>query len=96
MRGQVERDRDGQPSRLPGCVLAQRCTQHPATQRPNKPGLLGNRDEHIWRNQPALRVTPADQRFDGGQRARPDVHLRLVVQDELAAVDRVAQVSLQA
>ena len=61
-----------------------------------KPGLLGQRDELARRQEAALRMLPAHQRLDADQRAVAQVQLGLVVQQQLVAVDGVAQLAEQA
>ena len=54
-------------------------------------GVLGQRQELQWRDEPERGVGPPDQRLDGEDLARAQVQLRLVVQDEVALFDRDAQ-----
>ena len=42
----------------------ERGAQHPARQRLDQPGLLGDGNELVGRHQAAQRVLPAHQRFD--------------------------------
>ena len=49
-------------------------------------GVLGEGDELEWGDQTEAGVRPADQRFDGEDLAGAQVQLRLVVQDEVAAL----------
>jgi hypothetical protein len=76
-------------ARLAQCRLA-----HPERQQADEAGVLGERDELGRRDQPPLGMGPAQQRL-GAVDAAGQVDLRLVVQDELVAVDGPAQVGEQ-
>jgi hypothetical protein len=69
--------------------------QHPLADRAHHPGLLGHGHEHGRRDQAAARVAPAQQRLGADQLAGLGVHLRLVVQHEALALDRLAQAVLE-
>jgi hypothetical protein len=60
--------------------------QQPVAHLVDEPGLLGDGDEMMRRDQPARGMLPADQRFqaDDGLVAAP--HLRLVVDDQFVAL----------
>ena len=70
------------------------CAQHPAPDRDDQPGLLGDRDELIGRHQSALGVSPAQQRLEPDHALVAQLDQWLVVQLELVALDGVAQVAL--
>jgi hypothetical protein len=76
---------------MPGACLAHRRVQHPARERPDEAGLLGQRDEAIGRDEALLRVLPANQGLDPGHRSGAAIHLRLVVQRQLVVGDRSSQ-----
>ena len=80
---------------LPRPDLAGRLRQHPAADRPDQVGLLGDRDELAGCHQPALGVRPADERLEVLGLATLQLHQRLVVQAELVALDGQAQLALQ-
>ena len=72
--------------------LAARLLEHPRADRHDEPGLLGQVDELVRRDQPALGVLPAHQRL-GARRSvavgeRDD---RLVEDAELVALERAVQ-----
>ena len=68
--------------------------QYPAADRDDQAGLLGDRDELVGRDHPALGVAPAQQRFQPDDTLVGEVDQWLVVQLELPTLDRVAQVRL--
>ena len=86
-------DRDLQRLR-PGGGLAAGLAQHPFADRHDEPAFLGERDEGAGRDQATLRMLPARQRLEAGDLA-VDARLRLVVQHQLAALDRRSQVVLE-
>src|SRR5215471_8780562 len=57
----------------------------------NEPALLGDRNEGRGRHLAARRMLPARQRLEADDLA-VDARLRLVIGDELAALDRAAQI----
>ena len=89
-RGLVVRDAVEQ-----ALALAAPLAQDPAADRHDQPGLLGERDELVGADHPALRVVPAQQRLDAADRpvAQPD-H-RLVVELQLVGDQRALQVGAQ-
>ena len=80
------------PGPMPADLL-QRAVEHVGGERARQPALLRERQEVCGREQPAPRVLPAHERLDAGDGPARQVGLRLVVQDELAVVDRVAQLA---
>ncbi len=54
--------------------------QHPAAHRNDQPALLGELDELVRRQQPALGMLPADQRFHAADQPRAQLELGLVVE----------------
>src|SRR6185437_4205676 len=80
---------------LPRAGLAARLVQYPLSDGHNEAGILGQRDEPTGRNEPARGVTPADERLGALDVARGDIHLRLIVQLELALGDGGAQAALE-
>src|SRR5262245_40295612 len=97
-RGDVDADADlaalGQV-RLPDLHLAAGLRQHPAAERDDLARLLRDRDEFARADHAALGVLPADERLDAEQVARVQLDDRLVEQQELAALERLADLSLQ-
>src|SRR5215211_2947462 len=86
-------DRDVQRPR-PGCRLAAGFTQNPFADRDDEPALFRQRNEGVWRNVAAARMMPAQERLEADDLAA-DQGLRLVVQRELAVLDRRSQVVLE-
>ncbi|MNU91309.1 hypothetical protein D3C71_811920 [compost metagenome] len=70
--------------------------QHPVAHRQDQPAALGNRDEHIRRQQTQLRVLPTQQRFGADDALLGAIELGLVMQHQLTALHRLAQVLQQA
>eukprot|EP01136_Pigoraptor_vietnamica_P033089 Opistho-1_new@95611 len=70
--------------------LAHRLAQHPVTQRDDEAALLRDRNELARRDVAEVGISPAQQRLGTDHRARGDVDLRLVVQPEVAALQRQA------
>src|ERR1051325_289904 len=65
--------------------------QHPVAARHNEAGLLEHRHEFARRNQAALRMRPAQQRFRAAHHPRAGGDLRLVDHAEFLALERAAQ-----
>ena len=68
--------------------------EHPAPDRQDQVGLLGDGDELRGRDEPALGMAPADERLEAAQLAARQADQRLQVQLELAVGDRAAQLVL--
>ena len=92
-----EVDRHGQllASLPPDSGLPAGLAQHPLAERPDQAVGLGGRDELTGQHQPALGMVPADQRLDTGEAPGRELELRLVVQHELAPLQRLAQLALE-
>ena len=71
---------------LPGAGLAHRLLQDPAAERHDQPGVLGERDEPVGAEHAVLRVQPAHQRLGAAHTAVAEVDQRLVLDEELAAL----------
>ena len=93
--GQVHRDGQRPAGIGPGARLREGGVQDVAGERADQPGVLGERDELVGKDQAALGVLPAHQGLGADDLAGADADLGLVVQDELAAVQRPAQVPEQ-
>ena len=91
-RRQVHRDVPRQEPRIyPGAGLPARLAQHHAAERHDEPAALGLRDEFPGGENAALRVAPACQRLDAGDAPGHELDLRLVHDEQLARLDRAAQ-----
>ena len=75
----------------PPCDLAGRLPEDPGTERDDVPGLLGQLDELVGLHHPPLRVRPAHQRLEPGDRAAGQGDNRLVDEGEPGVVDRFLQ-----
>ncbi len=83
--GDVDRHRQaGQALLMPGGDLCARRPQDPLADLDDEPGLLGDGDELVGREDAELRMAPAQQRLGAGDLAAGDLHFRLVEQHELA------------
>ena len=97
LAGDVDRDahRDVGEALGPAGHLGDGALEHPAPERRDEPGLLGQRDELDRADDPARRVLPAHERLDGDRAQRGRVEDRLVEDAELVALQRAAQVGLE-
>ena len=87
-RSAAQLERASRPRARPGGSAS---SQHPVADRHDQPGLLGERDELAGEHEPALRMAasaPAPRRRS--TRRRRGRH-RLVVQHDLVALERAAQ-----
>ena len=69
--------------------------QHPAPERDDQAALLGDRHELAREHDALARMAPAHEPLDGDDAALVEVHERLVVELELVALERLAQVLLE-
>ena len=83
------REIDGQVDdhalRAEGDPVRDRLAQHVAVDLGDEPCALGLRDERVGEQRAARRMLPAHECLDAANRARGEVCLRLVVDDQLAA-----------
>ena len=79
----------------PARELAAGLAQHPAPERDDQPALLGDGHERARQHDALAGVAPAHERLDGHDAALVEVDERLVVELELVALERVAQVVLE-
>src|ERR1019366_7352590 len=84
------------PGSFEASKLAQSRPEDPAGEPVDEVGLLGQGQKRVGVEQPVRRVLPADERLDDLYPRAPERGLRLVVQYELAVIDRVAQLTHQA
>ena len=68
---------------LPLPCLTAGFAQDPVADRYDQPRFLGDGDETGGRDQPVVGTVPADQRLDTDNRSFAQIHLRLIVKDEL-------------
>ena len=82
--------------RSPGHCAAwrQASRQRPFAERQDEAAVLGDRDEHGRRNHALDRMVPPRERLEAGHDIAAQIDDRLVVQLELAALDRLAQIHL--
>src|SRR5207253_6044235 len=81
-------------STLPQSRLDVGFAQHPLSYWDDQARFFGNGDKLRWRDQPALRVLPADQRLEPNYLAGVEPHLRLVIKLKLSMLNSQAQVGL--
>ncbi|EXI75312.1 MAG: hypothetical protein AW07_01213 [Candidatus Accumulibacter sp. SK-11] len=91
---EVDRDRHFVAGRAPESLLPTRFGEHPGADRDDQSAILGHRNEARRRNQSVFRVPPANQRFGAEQPAAAALDSWLVVDAQLPALDRDAQVVL--
>ena len=90
------RDVDRDPDMLgPARRLRAGLADHPRADRDDQAGVLGDGDELDRRDQPARRMVPADQRLERADAVVLEVEQRLVIQLELAALEREPQVGFE-
>ncbi len=65
--------------------------EHPAAERNDETGLLGQRDEAVRADQAQSRVLPAHERLEALERTVGQAQLRLVLEEELGAVQRTLE-----
>ncbi len=75
--------------------LRERLLDHVQRERPDERGRLDLRDELVRAEQAALGVLPAHERLHAGDTPALQVDLRLVVEDELAALERPSDLAEQ-
>ncbi len=76
---------------MPVTQLVQRGAQHQRTDVADQPHLLGHREELLGAQQAAFGVAPSGQHFEAGEAATAELDDRLVVGDDLAPVETLAQ-----
>ena len=81
-------------SRLPLGQVPAGLAHDPQPERHDQPGLLGDAQEPVRHDQPALRVLPAHQRLGANHLPRRQVHPGLVVEAQLALLERALQLLL--
>ena len=91
----IDRDVRAVRARVETLGLGARLAQDPASDRHDQTGLLGEHDEAARIDAPPGRVLPTHERLDALHRARVDLDDRLVVEEELVAVEGVGQVGAQ-
>src|SRR5208282_3026118 len=94
-RGQIDRHPHVQSELAPTRGLAQGRVDDVQRDRADERGLLDERDELQRRQQAVFGVAPAKQRLDTGYPPRLEVDLRLVVENELVALQRGADLTEQ-
>src|SRR5882724_2123199 len=80
---------------LPFNHFLARFLQHRLPDANDQSGLLGDRNELAWCNQPSLRMCPAHQRLKPGETATFERNDRLIINEEFVALDRQSQITLQ-
>ncbi len=70
--------------------------QHPRVDRRHQPDLFGDLEKGLGRQQPVRRVSPAEQRLQPRHPRAPKIDHRLIDEHELATVERLSEVVLQA
>ena len=83
------------PWRLHRAVVHAHPVQHPLADVEDQVGLLGERNELRGRNVAVARQAPAQQRLGADDAPVAQVHLGLVVDHQLVALQRAAQLALE-
>jgi hypothetical protein len=92
----VDRHPERPPVGMPRGAIAQRGRENPARELAHQPRLDRQRQEPRRRDQPVLGVLPAHERLDRRDPVVAEIELGLVVQQQLAGVDRGAELVRQA
>ena len=92
---EVDRDAEVDAGAAQLADLRQRPVKDERRQRAGQLALLDEREEVAGAEQAPLRVLPAHERLDAAHGAGPDVGLRLVVQHQLAGLQRAVQIADQ-
>ena len=93
--GDVDRDRERVPLRMPVRGLLAGLLEHPPSDRDDQPVLLGDRDEYVGGDDPASGVAPAQQRLDAGRALGAKIKDWLIDQKQLVALERFGEVQLE-
>ena len=80
---------------MPPPAVGARLSEHPALQRADHPDLLGKREKIPRRQQAAARMIPPQQRLEPDDHPVAEPNGRLVMEHELAPLQRVPQVGLE-
>ena len=80
---------------MPFGGLPTRLDEHPAADRYDQPGVLGEGDELVRRDETAGGVLPADEGLDPSDGVRVEIEDGLVGEEELVRSDGNAQVGLK-
>ena len=94
MYRQIDRHPHPHASDSPGVHLEARLFNDPIAQAFDQTETLGNRDKNARQDHSSLGMVPAQQCFHAADPAVTPVHLWLVVQLELAELDRMSKVVL--
>ena len=76
---------------LPVAQLVACLLQHPGPDGDDQPALLGHRDETTGGDQALGRMLPSDERLHSHRGELPELHHRLVVEHQLAALEGPVQ-----
>jgi hypothetical protein len=88
MSRDIDRDLELRTGVVPEATLAERFVENRLRQRSHQSGLLGDGEELVGGEEAPLGMTPADECLDPADGAGAESELRLVVDDELAFLDR--------
>ena len=75
--------------------MSARLLEHPGANRHDQAAVLGQRYEVIRTDAAALGMGPAQERLDPDHAPAGDVDLRLVMDFELVALERMGEITLQ-
>ena len=90
-----EQLRTVRPRIAPGSGLPAGGLEHPAAERQDEAGLLGQRDEGDRRHEATYGMLPADERLEADDALGGQVDQRLIVQPKLATLDALTEVVLE-
>ena len=93
--GDVHRQLQLDPVHRPLRSLGDCFAEHVARDLGDQTGALADGDELVRGDPTECRMVPSQQRFDGNDLARREIGLRLVVDEQLFALERFAQIGSQ-
>src|SRR5439155_1917880 len=93
--GEIDGDANVEAHSQPAGAAAHRLSQHVSRQRLHETRVLGEGNETLRPQESLLRMLPTDERLESEHLRRAQADLRLVVDDQLALLDRAPELAEQ-